>query len=509
MSLEALARDFAEEALGLLDTAEDALLAFEIGGEGATARLRTLRRALHTLKGNAGMVGAEVVQAAVHVLEDLAARLEDDPALVQDLLQGIDCLRQEARQILDGRPVDQVLPAVRAIAEKDREVTPALPLSLTPYAETALRVPQERVDRLVAAAGEVVVHETRLQRALASGSLAEARIAGDALQRAVRVLHDQVLRLRTVPIGAFLVRYRRIVRDEALRNGKRAELEIIGTDVEIDKAVLDRLGEILGHLVRNAVVHGIELPEVRERAGKPAVGRVVVRASTHGSQVVVAVEDDGAGIDEEAVRQRARELGLDDSRDPRTLIFESGVTTASLSRSAGRGVGLDAVHKEVVRLGGSVEVQSERGAGTRFVLTVPTSIALERALLCRIADEIYAVPAASVVEAARIAEGQIRWMGAGKALEHRGTFFPLVDPETALGLSTEGEYAVFLQAGATAALRVDALLGQQDFVFQALDPALGERAPVDGAALLADGAVVLRLAPDRLVALAAGRGEVA
>src|SRR5690606_39033192 len=237
---------------------------------------------------------------------------------------------------------------------------------------------------------------------------------------AVRVLHDQVLRLRTVPIGAFLVRYRRIVRDEALRNGKRAELEIIGTDVEIDKAVLDRLGEILGHLVRNAVVHGIELPEVRERAGKPAVGRVVVRASTHGSQVVVAVEDDGAGIDEEAVRQRARELGLDDSRDPRTLIFESGVTTASLSRSAGRGVGLDAVHKEVVRLGGSVEVQSERGAGTRFVLTVPTSIALERALLCRIADEIYAVPAASVVEAARIAEGQIRWMGAGKALEHRG-----------------------------------------------------------------------------------------
>src|SRR5690606_31571334 len=261
MSFEALAREFAEEALGLLADAEDALLAFERGGDDEASRLRTLRRILHTLKGNAGLVGAEVVQAAVHALEDLAARLEDDPALVQDLLQGVDCLRHEAQQILDGRPVDQVLPAVRAIAEKDREVTPALPLSLTPYAETALRVPQERVDRLVAAAGELVVHETRLQRALASGSLAEARIAGDALQRAVRVLHDQVLRLRTVPIGAFLVRYRRIVRDEALRYGKRAELEIIGTDVEIDKAVLDRLGEILGHLVRNADVHGITLPE--------------------------------------------------------------------------------------------------------------------------------------------------------------------------------------------------------------------------------------------------------
>jgi len=509
MSLETLARDFAEEALGLLDTAEDSLLAFELGGEDAPARLRTLRRALHTLKGNAGMVGAEVVQAAVHVLEDVAARLEDDRDLVQDLLQGIDCLRQDAREILEGRPVEQTIPAVRAIAEKDREVTPTLPIAFGASAETTLRVPQDRVDRLVAAAGELVVQETRLQRALASGSLAEARVAGDALQRAVRVLHDQVLRLRTVPIGSFLLRYRRIVRDEALRNAKRAELDIVGTDVEIDKAVLDRLGEILGHLVRNAVVHGIEPPEVRQRAGKPAVGRVVLRASTHGSQVVVAVEDDGAGIDEEAVRKRAREMGLDDSRDARTLIFESGVSTAALSRSAGRGVGLDAVHKEVVRLGGSIEVESVRGAGTRFVLTVPTSIALERALLCRIADEVYALPAASVVEATRIATDRIRWLGAGLALEHRGTFFPLIDSEAALGLSTEGEYAVFVQAGATAALRVDSLLGQQDFVFQALDPALGDRAPVDGAALLADGAVVLRLAPDRLVAMAAGRGEVA
>lgn len=509
MSFEALAREFAEEALGLLADAEDALLAFERGGDDEASRLRTLRRILHTLKGNAGLVGAEVVQAAVHALEDLAARLEDDPALVQDLLQGVDCLRHEAQQILDGRPVEQTTPAIRAIAEKSAEATPTLPLSMAPLAEGTLRVPQQRVDRLVAAAGELVVHETRLQRALSLGSLAEAREAGDALQGAIRALHDLVLGLRTVPIGSFLVRYRRLIRDEAVRNGKRVELDIVGTDVEIDKAVLDRLGEILGHVVRNAVVHGIEPPEEREKRGKSPVGRVVLRASTHGSQVVIEVEDDGAGVDEEAVRRRAKEAGIDDSRDAKALIFEAGISTATLSQSAGRGVGLDAVNKEVVRLGGSVEVESKRGIGTRFVLSVPTSIALERALLCRIADEVYAVPTGSVVEATRIAPSQARWMGEGMALEHRGTFFPLIDSRAALGLDSEGEYAVFLQAGATAALRVDSLLGQQDFVFQALDPSLSEGAPVDGAALLADGAVVLRLAPDRLVGLAARRGDVA
>lgn len=503
MSFEVLAKEFAEEAISLLGEAEEALLSYEKSG--GDQELRTLRRILHTLKGNAGLIGAGDIQAAFHAMEDLASEVETDRSRVQDLLHGLDCLRQEAREVMAGRPVDQANPALLALARKEIEATPLAP---GPDGESTLRVAQERVDRLVATAGELMVFNTRLQRAIRSGSAQEMREAGDALDAVIRGLHDRVLELRTIPVGPFLHRYLRIVRDEALKHGKEAELEVEGSEVEIDKAVLDRLGEILGHLVRNAVVHGIESPAARRKKGKPASGRVLLRARTHGSQVVLMVEDDGAGLDTAAIQERAAALGFDVSRDPIQLIFEAGVSTATLSQSAGRGVGLDAVQKEVVRLGGSVAVESAPGQGTRFLLSVPTSIALERALLCRIDEEVFAVPTSSVVEATRIHAQQVRWLGEGKALEFRDTFFPLIDPEEALGLPAGGEYAIFIQAGATAALRVDALLGQQDFVFQALDPALCQGAPVDAAALLADGKVVLRLAPDRLAHLA-GRGTSA
>lgn len=507
MSFSALAKEFAEEAIVLLGEAEEALLSFERGGENRSADLGALRRVLHTLKGNAGLIGAQEIQAACHAMEDLAAGLEERPEGVQELLRGVDCLRQEVREILDGRPVQETLPSVRALAGSEFESAEELPSSTAQSTEGTLRVPQERVDRLVAIAGELMVHNTRLQRALKSGSLAECRDAGDALDAVLRGLHGRVLELRTIPVGPILLRYRRIVRDEALAHGKKVELEVHGTEVEIDKAVLDRLGEILGHLVRNAVVHGIESPEERMRRGKPAAGKVILRARTHGSQVVLSVEDDGRGLDRDAIRERAEALGLDPSLEASQLIFEPGFSTATLSQSAGRGVGLDAVHKEVVRLGGSVVVESDPGAGSRFLLSVPTSIALERALLCGIGDEIYAVPTSAVVEASRIEDDQVRWMGEGRALEYRGTFYPLIDPKVALELTCQGPYAVFIQAGATAALRVDSLLGQQDFVFQALDPSLCHGAPVDAAALLADGTVVLRLAPDRLAQFAAGRGN--
>src|SRR5690606_11866192 len=190
------------------------------------------------------------------------------------------------------------------------------------------------------------------------------------LDAVLRGLHDRVLELRTIPVSPFLLRYRRIVRDEAMKHGKEVEFEVSGSAVEIDKAVLDRLGEILGHLVRNAVVHGVETPEERRAQNKASAGRVELSARSHGSQVVLSVPDDGRGLDGEAIARRAEELGLDPAQDPSQLIFEPGVSTATLSQSAGRGVGLDAVQKEVVRLGGSVTVDWAPGQGTEFLLAI-------------------------------------------------------------------------------------------------------------------------------------------
>lgn len=499
MNFQSLAAEFAEEALDLIDQLESSLLTFEKERGTDPRRLGAIRRTLHTLKGNAGMVGARALQAIFHHMEDAAHRLGEDDEVLAVFLVAIDRLRPELRALREGREVEPPSQHVAALAEAGLFASKETETEVEPSLEDlSLRVPQERIDHLAAAAGELLVQNTRLQKLLGGGSR-DLREAADSMQASVRGLHRAVLGLRMIPVGPLFHRYRRIVRDESLGQEKEAELVIEGGDVELDKKVLDRLGEILGHVVRNAVVHGIEGPDERAAAGKPRRGTITLAARPHGGTVEIVVSDDGKGLDEGAILEKAAHLGLDPQRGTASLVFEPGVSTASLSRSAGRGVGLDAVQRSVIRLGGTLEVHSTPGVGTAFFMRVPSSIALERALLCSLGDEVYALPTSNVVEASRVERKDVRRVGGGSTVEHRGAFFPLVDTEPLLGVGSEGGYAVFVRTGSTAVLRVDGLLGQQDFIFQPLDPALASGAPVDSAALLADGSIVLRLDPDRLV----------
>lgn len=502
MSFQVLAAEFAEEALDLLSEIEAALLDHERGTADGAELLRSIRRHLHTLKGNAGLVGASTLQAVFHQMEDMALELGDDPFAGEALLRTIDEVRADLRAILAGRGLDAHSPSLEKLATDGVASLPAASHPVLGATDGSLRIDPSRIDQLTAAAGELLIQNARLQRQLADHGRSD-RDAADALDASVQALHRLVLDLRTLPVGPFLSRYRRMVRDEARVHDKEVSLRIVGESVKLDKRVLDTLGEVLGHLIRNAVVHGIEDREERQALGKPASGTVSVEVTSFGSLAKIEIVDDGRGLDEWAILERARALGLDATQGAEVLIFEPGVSTASLSQSAGRGVGLDAVQRAVVQLGGTITLASTPGEGTRFTLEVPTSLALERALLCDVGGEVYALPTSNVVEAARVEDREFRWLGKGDALEYRGKLYPLVDTLSLLGAAGTGGVVVFLRAGTVAALQVDALLGQQDLIFHPLDPALTTRAPVDSAALLADGSIVLRLEPGRLVRAAA------
>lgn len=501
MSFESLAGEFASEAASLLDALEASLLAVEraAGDAERAASAHAARRSLHTLKGNAGFLGAQALQQALHHMEDLAGALDEGSEPCAPLLAALDCLREEVERLGAGGAIGEPLPEVLALASGELAVRQP---RAERQGEATLKVPQSRLDLLVAAAGELLVQNTRLQ-AIATGAAPREALpaVADAMDRSLRRLHELVLRVRTTSLGHLFAKLERIVRDEARDQGREVELVPRGQQVELDKAVLDQLAGALGHLVRNAVVHGIESPQERTARGKAARGRIVVSARPLGDRVEIVVEDDGRGLDREAIAARAASLGLRPA-PAEELIFEPGFTTSALSRSAGRGVGLDAVRRTITALGGVLEVSSA-GEGTRFTLNVPTSIAVQKAVLCRIAEEIFALPAASVVLARRVDDAQVRWIGAGKAVEHDGGLVPMVDAAELLGCSPErGEFAVFVQAGPLAAMRVDQLLGQQDFVFQPLEPMVRGRAPASAAGMLGDGRLVLRLEPERLVSAA-------
>ncbi|MBL9037106.1 MAG: chemotaxis protein CheW [Archangium sp.] len=510
MSFDALAGEFAAEAVGHVEQLERGLLALE--GDLAEARRATasveVRGSLHTLKGNAGLVGAVGLQAAVHALEGLAGTEPVSAELAGRLLAFVDVLRNEVLAIAQGRPVNEPSAAVVALAE-GRELAASEQVETEPSLEDGVRVSRAHLDALVAAAGDLLVQNAALQRqAVTSGPSGGLRELADRMNASVRVLHEQVLRARSVPVGQLFGRYQRLVRDEGRAQGKPAVLVIEGGEVELDKAVLDLLATSLVHLVRNAVAHGLEPAANRQRAYKPATGRVTLSARRSGAEVELGVADDGAGIDEAAVRRQAEALGLNPAKPAASLIFEPGFSTAALSTSSGRGVGLDVVRRSLHHIGGSVAVESVRGVGTRFVLRVPASIAVQRAVLCELSGETYALPAVSVVEASRLRRSALRWLGTGEALEHRGGLVPVVS-RASVGLGAEGgDYAVVLRGDSIAALRVDGLVGQQDLVVHPLEASVRGASPASGAALLSDGRVVLQLDPHVLIGRAVSRSGV-
>lgn len=324
----------------------------------------------------------------------------------------------------------------------------------------------------------------------------------ESFQKTTNTLQTEITRIRMVPVSRLFRRLARPLRENARAEGKEARLATFGGDVEIDRAVLERLYGCLVHLVRNAVAHGIETVEQRRSGGKPEVGVVELTAFQEGDAVTITVHDDGQGLDPGKVRDAAAALGWETDRsEVEQLIFRPGLSTRGMSGElAGRGIGLSAVHEVVSRLNGRTTVESTEGQGTTFSLTVPTTLAIHQALLVAVADEVFAVPLSGIDEVTTVRASHVQQTPDGPLLVLRGEAIPFHVLAALVGASSIDEGrprehpAVVVRAGnRRVALMVDRILAREEIVLKPLGRIFEGHPFLSGAALAGDGSVNLVL----------------
>jgi two-component system chemotaxis sensor kinase CheA len=375
-----------------------------------------------------------------------------------------------------------------------------------------VRVDLRRLDALMKQVGELVVAKNRLSAMAAGSSDATLVELSDRIGRLVSAMQGEVIGARMSPVGEVFDRFPRLVRDLARDLGKRIRFHMEGEEIELDRSILDEIGEPLLHLIRNAADHGIESPEQRAAAGKPTEGRILLAASRERNSVALRVSDDGRGIDREAILVKARREGLaDGTTDILTddlllrVLARPGFSTAeAVSGVSGRGVGVDVAMTRVRALGGTLEVHSEIGLGTSFVIRVPLTLAIVRALLADVGGERYAVPLAYVAETVEFNPRAVTAVRNREALLVRDLVIPTVHlrdlvVSRARPLPAKRPTVILEVGERRTALVVDALVGQQDIVVEPFEAPRGMPPFVGGATILADGAPALILDAAALV----------
>jgi two-component system chemotaxis sensor kinase CheA len=606
---------FRDETDELLQSIDSDLLRLEGDIDAGTPNaeiVNSLFRALHTIKGSAGMLDFKDVQAVSHKLENVCDLLRKDrmplsESCVDMLFEGRDMLTALVRAAIDSgafpqgvqnyvdrldsfasvyestaaviegdrprgaedldemTPVDaaqiaefeaevarmletaQTLPAPRAASPAAHADTPAsepapeVTAGAGPGGVTAakrnqtIRVDIERLDMLLNLVGELVINRTRISDI--ANSLARnvndpthhadvvvplARDLAESsalLARTTNEIQESIMKVRMVPIGQVFDRFPRMVRDVAKARNKEVKLEINGSETDLDKTIVDEVGEPLMHLVRNCVDHGIEEASVRESRGKPRHGTITFNAYHEGNQVIIEISDDGGGIDVAKVREKGMRLGLITESDRLSdreiieLIFTPGFSTAAqVTDVSGRGVGMDVVKKNITRLKGIFDVDSVPGEGTTFTMKLPLTLAIIQALLVRVADELYSIPLDAVIESQRIAANEVRTVHGGEVITLRGQIVPLIRISEFFNLGSERDpekvmiVIVGLQ-GRQVGLVVDSFQGEQEIVIKPLSDVIGRIAGISGATILGNGSISLIIDVHSLVAEAYAGGR--
>ncbi|HEX7168432.1 MAG TPA: hybrid sensor histidine kinase/response regulator [Acidimicrobiales bacterium] len=538
---------FAQEAEQRLSDLAAQLLALEEAGNDAELVASIFREA-HTLKGAAAVVGLDAFSRVAHAIEDLLEQLRSGgrmatPALIDGVLAAVDglaamlpaaiagddcsaagtALEGPLRALLTSDAVADAAAVADAVPEamehrdgallppeptEQRESTesteqtsppPSSP-SRAPADAEAVRVPLGRLDDLIRLVGESAAAHLRVGRMISQRLEVDPSTIDEVRELSLLLndLQERAMRARMVPVMTITDMLHRAVRDVARVTGKEVRWDVRGEDTELDRGVLQQLSDPLLHLVRNAVDHGIEPPDVREAAGKPPQATVRFHAMQLGSEVILTVTDDGRGIDVDRVREEAARAGDDTSgltdEEMAYLVFRSGMSTAAfVSDISGRGVGLDVVRSNVEAVRGRVEIRTEPGAGTEFRVIVPITLAVLPCLLVEAGGQRHAIPMHSIVlaqdtDAETRAEGHpIVWVGSQAV--------PLANLGGVLGLPPDDHGPSIVVAGLTRqyAFRVGALVGQRDVVVKGLSRLLPRLGVVAGASVEPDGSIVLVL----------------
>jgi two-component system, chemotaxis family, sensor kinase CheA len=572
-----LIAEFVVESLEHLADIESQLLAMEAAGENIDVDLvNTVFRAIHSAKGAAGFLGLNTIATLAHNMENVlnlfrSRELVPTTANIDTLLRCADVLRRllEDTEGSNDADVSAYVQALTAVASGTAPTPAAAPAPPPPAAVAApasaasapetvdddefapsgpvgpaatsssghpgaaagaaeatrtatgknvadanIRVSVELLDDLMNLAGELVLSRNRLLQVVAARDTNQIDAVATGLDRVTAELQEAIMRTRMQTIGTVFSRFRRVVRDLSVKLGKDVQLHVEGEDVEVDKSIIESIGDPLTHLVRNAVDHGIETPEQRVAAGKPAQGTVYLRAFHQAGKVHISIQDDGRGIDARRVKEKAITHGLispDQAREMSDqeavrLIFHPGFSLAEkVSDVSGRGVGMDVVRSNIEKLSGTVSVDTAVGVGSRIDVRLPLTLAIVPSLIVRCGNRKFAIPQASINELVRIRAAEV-----AKRIEHvknaemfrlRGVLLPLVRLNKAISLpaqettaeSTASERAVYIIVVESGALRyglvVDSVADSEEIVVKPLGRHIQESTCLAGATVLGDGTV--------------------
>ncbi|CAD1791456.1 chemotaxis protein [Xanthomonas arboricola] len=540
-----IAADFIVEAQEILDRLGEQLVSLEQAPDEAD-QLNAVFRGFHTLKGGAGFLAIKPMVELCHAAEETLGMARSGQAVLQAhhfdaAQQSLDYLQAMLDAMGSGEPVPHAPasliaqfdaksgpPAVKAAPKAalaavaasphDDGHAPAPGAKAAPKAaakgaeaEQTVRVDTKRLDAIVNLIGELVLSRNRLKTL-------RTRLRDEELDRAVSTLdiatarlQTAVMRTRMQPVSKVFSRFPKVARDVARTLSKEVELELIGAETELDRNLVEALADPLVHLVRNAIDHGIESPALREATGKPRSGHVRLSAQQEGDYVSIEIQDDGAGIDPERLREIARNKGLIDAEAAARLstdeclhlIFMPGFSTkAEVTDISGRGVGMDVVQSRIRELSGQIQIQSELGRGSRFMIRVPLTLAILPTLLVQAGEAVYALPLARVVEVLHAPQTSLGWFDGRAVLDRRSHTLPLIDLRRWLGVPAEQPpllTVVLLQAGETRfGLVVDQVRGREEVVIKPLPRALRGLPGYAGATLIGDGRMALILDVDGL-----------
>jgi len=532
VDLSILCADFLEDAGSHLEAAEQALLLLERGVREGEADLTLVNRilgSLHTFKGNAGMMGYTPLQGFLHELEGVlklggAGRLPFGEELFATLFSALNTLRG-ALAALSHDPAaaldlsaEQMLLGYLACSESPPELA-ALPGRgeeydyLTQKSDT-VKVKFAKLDELLNLVGELVIQRTTLAalEMRLKGELKDRELftqlseTSELIGKSAADLRESIMKARMLPAASVFRRFTKLVRDLSQKHGKQMELYFEGEETELDKTVIDEIGEPLLHLIRNAADHGIEPPAERVAAGKPAAGTLTLGARHEKNQIAVYLSDDGRGLDPALLRNAALAKGLIDQRQAAALseqealqlIFLPGFSTKNrLTETSGRGIGLDVVKKTAHDFGGVIEIDSRPGRGTLFSIKLPLTLAIVQALLVEVSGRTFALPLSGVLESLAVAESELHEASGGELFRLRDRLLPVKRLARFFSLPPGeggGSFLVVVASGERrGGLMVDRLLGQQEIVVKGLDDYLGELPGISGATVLGDGRVALIL----------------
>lgn len=535
---EGILREFLSESLENAERVEQELVALE-REPGDLKRIGTLFRAVHSIKGTCGFFGFTKLAAVTHAGENLLGRLRSGerahtPEVANALLALVDAVRAilariDATQEEGDETYEPLIARLNQLdaGEPDVAPEPAAPVENSELAapvessesaapvESSVRVDVHLLDRLMNLVGELVLARNQLLLEVASGNAVDLPATAQRLNHVTTDLQEQVMKTRMQAIGNLWSKLPRLTRDVAASCGKSVRLDLEGAETELDRSIIEAMRDPITHLVRNAIDHGIESPAERTAKGKPAEGRLLLRAFHEGGKVHVEITDDGAGLPLDRIRERALQQQLISAeraphmsdRDLANVIFLPGFSTAERVTSvSGRGVGMDVVRNNVERIGGAIEVESRPGQGMAVRIRIPLTLAIVPALIVTAGGERYAIPQVNLTELIRVeaAEAAIRLPVAFDApvLRYRDRLLPLLDLREVLRVpgfpSTERRneatsIAVVHADGVTLGLVVDSIVASQEIVVKPLIEQLRQIAVFAGATILGDGAVALIL----------------